>query len=376
MQQSIFDFLDSQSEESQEALSEEEQKEAQHEEERQRLLNHISSATVNTLRDKVAWILNHHPETRNSDIALQLKLWETFESHIYNGYSIKPDELYRLTRLTSIARERARIQNTYKLFIASSEIREKRGTLSEEEKEKALEDKPVGYPTLVVYMDESGKNASQLIVGSVWFLGGGYPIFTLNKKILDFMEEVGFTKEFHFSHMNRGDLTTYKEMITLFLEEAPTVSFKLVTVPTAGIQNKQVALQQLFYHLLIRGVETEDETGRAPLPRLLQVWKDSEEEGYDSLLTADLDDRLKRASVSRFDGELHIDEVRCADSHSNIFLQVADLFTASANRILNQPGTQYNHKDEFARFFLEGINVDASFEPNDQVSDMVVHISL
>jgi hypothetical protein len=371
MQPSLLDLIHDQTEQTQE-----EQKEAEVEEERKKLLNHISSGSVNTLRDRVAWILNHHPETRNSDIALQLKFWRTFEPHIYDGYSIKPDDFYRLTRSESITRERRRIQNVYKLFLASAEIRERRGTLAEEEKGRAVEDKPVGYPTLVVYMDESGKNARQLIVGSIWFLGGGYPIFALNKKILEFKERVDFSKEFHFSHMNRSDLAIYKEMITLFLEEAPTVSFKLVSVPAAGIQNKQVALQQLFYHVLVRGVETEDETGRASLPRSLQVWKDSEEEGYDSLLIADLDDRLKQTSASRFDGELHIDEIRCADSHENIFLQVTDLFTASANRILNQPGTQHNHKDEFARFFLKAINVDTSFEHNDQIGDMVIHISL
>ena len=57
-------------------------------------------------------------------------------------------------------------------------------------------------------------------------------------------------------------------------------------------------------------------------------------------------------------------------------MQIADLFTASANRLLNQPGSQYNHKDEFAEFFLEVTGVGKSFSPNEQVGDMVAHISL
>ena len=67
-----------------------------------------------------------------------LKFWETFEPNLYNAQFIKPHDLYHLTRLTSIARERARIQNTYKLFQASSKVRYHRGTLSEEEKEKRM----------------------------------------------------------------------------------------------------------------------------------------------------------------------------------------------------------------------------------------------
>lgn len=374
MQSSIFDLLP---ESHQENHSEEENRnEAKREEEIQQLLNKLSSATVNTLRDKVAWILNHHPETRDSDISLLIKFWETFESDKYNGQFITPDDLYRLTSLTSITRERARIQNAYKLFLASSEVRQMRGTLSEEEKEKAVEDKPVGYPSLVVYMDESGKNADQLIVGSLWFLEAGKPIYLIHKKISDFKKEIGFNKEFHFSEMSQKELPIYQEMATLFLKESPAISFKIASLPTIGIHDKQGAMNRLFYHLIVRGIENENETGRATLPRTLQIWKDSEEEGSDRLLIADLDDRLKQASSTRFNNNLLVNLVRCADSSHNLFLQVADLLSASANRILNQSSLSRNHKTEFAEFFLELIGVDKSFLPNDHIGDKVIHISL
>jgi hypothetical protein len=345
-------------------------------EERNKLINHISSSTVNTLRDRVAWVLNHHPETRDSDIALQIKFWETFEKDRYNGRTITADDLYKLTRLTVITRERARIQNTYKLFVPSSDVRQKRGLLSEEERDKAVEDKPKSYPTLVVYMDESGKNESQLIVGSMWLLGGGYPVLESSQKLTKYKNFSRYDKEFHFSTMSRNDLPIYKEFVKLFLQEAPAFSFKIASVPTIGISNKTDALHQLFYQLLLRGVIDEHEKGRAILPRLLQVWKDAEEEGADKLLVADLEDKLKQAAVSRLKSELYLDEIRCINSSHDHFMQIADLFTASANRILNQPNSQQNHKDEFAEFFLEATGVGKNFSPNEQIGDMVAHISL
>jgi len=374
MQSSLFDPIGENPQENQ--SDEEKLKEAKREEEIQQLLNNLSSATVNTLRDKVAWILNQNPKARDSDVTLMLYFWETFESNIYNGRSINPDDLYRLTRMTSIVRERARIQNAYKLFQASSEVRQRRGTLSEEEKEKAVEDKPIGYPSLTVYMDESGKNADQLIVGSVWFLGVGKSLFDIHKRITDFKKEIDFAKEFHFAKMSRDDLPIYQRMIEIFLQEAPTYSFKVISVPARGIQNKQEALKQLFYHLIVKGIENENHTGRAVLPRSLQVWKDSEEEGADRLLIADLDDKLKQASSTLFNNELYLNFVRCADSEHNLFLQVADLFTASANRILNESGVARNHKTEFAEFFLDSVGIDKSFSPNEKLGDIVVHISL
>ena len=374
MQTSLFDPIE---DNPQENLSEEEKlKEAKREEEIQELLNNLSSATVNTLRDKVAWVLNQNPEARDSDITLMLRYWETFESNVYNGQHINPNDLYRLTRLTSISRERARIQNVYKLFQASSEVRQHRGTLSEDEKEKAVEDKPIGYPSVTVYMDESGKNAAQLIVGSVWFLEIGKPLFDILRRIMDFKKEMNFTKEFHFAKMSRDDLPIYKRMLEIFLHEAPTYSFKVISVPARGIQNKQEALRQLFYHLIIKGIENENETGRAVLPRSLQVWKDAEEEGADRLLIADLDDKLKQASPTLFNNKLYLNFVRCADSEHNLFLQIADLFSASANRILNESGVAKNHKTDFAEFFLDSVGIDKTFSPNEKLGDHVAHISL
>lgn len=376
MQESLFSFQNDIPDEDQELTPEELEKEAQLEKERQLLLENISSSTTNTLRDKVAWVLNHFPETRDSDITLQLKFWETFEGDKYNGRYINPDDLYQLTRLNSITRERARIQNVYKLFVASTEVRQKRGTLSDEEKEKAIEDKPEGIPTLIVYMDESGKTDKQLIVGSLWFLGGGIPILDVHRKLLRFKKDFNFNKEFHFSSMSRNDLQIYIEMIKLFISEASSISFKIASVPTAGIRNKQDALQQMFYQLLFRGVIHENDTGRSLLPRLLQVWKDSEEEGWDRLLIATLDDQLKQAATGHFNNELYIDEIRCVDSESNIFMQIADLFTASANRVLNHPGASYNYKDEFAEFMLEITGVGKTFSQNEFVGDMAAYISL
>jgi hypothetical protein len=112
------------------------------------------------------------------------------------------------------------------------------------------------------------------------------------------------------------------------------------------------------------------------LPRSLQIWKDAEEEGADRLLVADLDDKLKQASPTLFDNKLHIGLVRFADSEHNLFLQITDLFSASANRILNESGIARNHKTEFAEFFLDAVGVDRNFSPNDRIGDTVAHISL
>ena len=64
----------------------------------------VATAKFDTIQERVAWVLNHFPDTRNSDIALQLKYWERFEPDLYDGRAVEPKDMFKLTRLTSLQR--------------------------------------------------------------------------------------------------------------------------------------------------------------------------------------------------------------------------------------------------------------------------------
>ena len=50
-----------------------EKRERRIEQEKQDLLARVGSSNLSTMRHRVAWLLNHFPRSRNSDIALQIK---------------------------------------------------------------------------------------------------------------------------------------------------------------------------------------------------------------------------------------------------------------------------------------------------------------
>ena len=85
--QTLWDYQEEQEKEKTAKKSKKEKldKEKVIEKEREEVLENLSSFTTDTIRDKTAWILNHFPSARDSDITLQLRYWETFESDIYNG---------------------------------------------------------------------------------------------------------------------------------------------------------------------------------------------------------------------------------------------------------------------------------------------------
>jgi len=368
---SFWDYQKENNSKSEDSLDSIDKKKEKTEEKQQKILNKVSAFSVETILHKVAWVLNRYPQSRDSDITLLLKFWEEFEPE-YNRTAINPDDLYKFTRLTTLTRARAKLQNEYKLFLASPDVRGKRGTLSEEEKQKLIESKPI-YPITTVFMDDSGKNADFLIVGSVWFIADYQDVYRAVRQI---RKEANFIKEFHFKELNRDELPIYKAVIDVFREYANNVSFKLITIPRSGLKKSNNMFSDLYYHLIIKGIEHDNQTGRAPLPRKLQVWIDSQEAGLDRMMVANLDDRLKLASTSRFDSKLLIDSIYVVDSKKSFIVQIADLFTGSVNRIHNRSGTTNNHKDELAEYFLSTLEIDFGLPENDKIDDFSVHIAL
>src|SRR4051812_31634001 len=89
-------------------------KEEKSEKEKTLLLADVVSGRIDTLTKRVAFLLNMYPKTRDSDVVLQIQYWKIFEGHIFQG-SVNEDVYPQLTKLTSIQRSRAKIQNDYHL---------------------------------------------------------------------------------------------------------------------------------------------------------------------------------------------------------------------------------------------------------------------
>lgn len=344
------------------------------ENEKRQILEDIANAKVDTLQQKIAWTLNHYTEARNSDITCQLKFWTIFEKEHYDPATFTPQDLYKLTKLTSIARARAKIQNVHNLFLAKPEIRKRRGKLAEQEKQKALEDTP-SYPVYAVYADESGKTGEHLIVGSMWILNG-IETFHLIRKIEEWRKKQDFHRELHFKKITKSNLPLYLEVLGIVKERSSAISFKSLSVERKGIKNIHDGLTQLYLNLLIRGVEHENSSGRAPLPRSIQLWKDSEQPGSDKLMLEDIKNRIREVAKTIFNKQLYADEFIAVDSKTLVLIQLADLFTSSINRTLNATGDRTSAKDDFARVMLSTFGMTKKEKQISNIGDCAYHFGL
>jgi Protein of unknown function (DUF3800) len=317
---------------------------------RQQVLNDAVSGRIDDDRGKVAFLLNNSIEARNSDKELVWLYWKTFDKEVFNGVSITEEVFKSLTPPASIIRQRAKIQNEYKLFEPNDKVKRQRGVLEEEKKNQVIEDKPVRYPFYTVYMDETGKNQPYLSIGSLWLNDPSETMFS-SFKLKEWIKQRNVESEFHFKELKGHKLELYKAFFLEFLTLFPSAGFKVIVINRSGLPNN--AITDLTFHLLNDGIKHENESGRAPLPRELQVYLDNEELGSDQLKIANIKERLATQKVEG----LKVGHIEAIDSEGNIYLQVVDLFIASVNRIINTPDGS-SHKDELANYILNLLNFD------------------
>lgn len=342
---------------------EEEIDEAKEEERRKKavaLWQAVQSGEVKNVSQKVASILNRFDETRNSDVALMLRYWEIFEGH--SGSSVTHKKLFEYERLTTIARARAKIQNEFKLFLPTdNKIRQKRRDLAKIESEFQIATKPE-LPSISIYADETGKTDDYLIVGGFWILDPGRE-GKLKVHLMDWLHEAKekystLPKEFHFTKLKNdgSDIEVYKAFFDKIIGSGDMISFKAIGVNKRklGRDLQKGLLEELFYQLLRMGINHEVETGRISFPKQISYIKDKE--GNESRFHIEqISQKISDSLKANYEDNLKLNSYVPMESELERFLQVADLFSASINRIYNyQPkNPNRNAKDILAEYILQ-----------------------
>lgn len=330
----------------------EDRKRAIREKEVKQILAALATGTFHaTQRDRVAFLLKNYPDTRDSDMTLTLRYWREFQPDLYTEDAIRPHLLFKLERLTTIARLRAKIQNEYGLFLASEEVQHKRRQKEAEVKESMLSDR--APPRVIhIFADETGKNGDVLILGSVWFLNISR-IASLQSAVGDLCVRKGIEKkEFHFQECNESNLDLYKLFVDLAVERLEYVVFKAVITRRKGLQRTvEQAINSMIRQLIIQGYEQEVASARVTAPRMLDFTMD--EGGLDPIARAELPETTSRVLQERFGDGNVVGQVTEANSKGSAAIQLADIFCGALNRRFNGSGSGRKAKDKLSDYVFE-----------------------
>lgn len=133
-------------------------------EKRDQLLADIANSHLATREQRVARILERYPETRDSDTALCLRYWRTFQADVIERWQpLELDILFDLDRIETLGRARRFIQNDLRLFQSTEGTRKARGAMQHELHEYVVAHQAL--PEIRFYLDETGNEGDKTYTG-------------------------------------------------------------------------------------------------------------------------------------------------------------------------------------------------------------------
>lgn len=298
--------------------------------ERERLLAAIGHSELASVEIRVGYILSRFPETRDSDVALALRYWSTFEATVIEAWDHQDlTVLFDLQAMSTLARARAHIQNDLSLFVGSEYLKkmraERQATISE-----YLAAHRATAPEILFYLDETGDNG-KLYIGVAGVCLMNYRQYEKHAAaIRQWREQQQWVETIHFAEIN--DARGQQRAVALLTElnrRKTGLLFVGYTLPSRGQMHQ--ALASLFLQLILDSLRHMRETGCLTEPRMLTVIKEAEP-GFDGLYLQQVKENLQDQLLKEFPEHVALREVKAVSKGREVFLECADLVAGGMQR--------------------------------------------
>lgn len=338
---------------------------------RENLLNRVLSGSNASLIERVAHILNHYPKARDSDVALSIKFVEVFHPECVDlDGKFRLTDLYNIPKFYDMQRYRAKIQNEYKLFLSSPDVRRFRKEKQTERADEFIRSLGDTDP-VTIFIDESGKGEDLLIVGGLWiYRMDNY--FRIINSFKDWRNLSNIHSEMHFSSItgNNG-IDNFRSFFENLIFNGEYCSLIALVIKNKGLDNetKRYNLQEAYKEIVISGIQSEINHKRVNNICNISITKDITDENNEVMLL-EMKRKIRRDLSEMFNKQVIVDRINSVNSKENDLIQVVDLFTGILNRWINHgmPSSSGNRKEKLS--YEIGNLLGLSFDSNGKLKSI------
>ncbi|CAG0984242.1 hypothetical protein PHYC_01936 [Phycisphaerales bacterium] len=305
----------------------------------------LSSSPFARTEDKVAWLLQRFPETRESDTWLAIRFWDHFNSSQLEDWDRKDlTILFDLEHFETLSRIRRHLQNTLSLFAASLETQRRRG-IGQSLFDDFLAAHRAGDDEVRFYIDETraGPHSNFFGIGGIC-VANWRQWEKHHHGIVSGRKEMSWQETIRFADIqdnNDEALRRYERLLSLVGQRKGGLLFVGYSLPMHGSSDR--LLVSLFVSLINDALDRLRQQGCIRKPSRLVVCKEAEE-GWDNLHLAILRDELTHLVPARSGGLVHLKEVIALPKGREPMLEVADLIAGAMQRRATRKGTGYKDR--------------------------------
>jgi len=334
-------------------------------ERRQRFLADIANSPLATREQRVAYILQRFPETRDSDTALCLRYWRKFQPEIMLRWDpLELEILYELDRIETLGRVRRTIQNDLRLFRGLEAVRTAREAMQKELHEYLAAHRS-SLPEVRFYLDETGNEGGKAYTGVAGVCVMNWKQFEKHHAVLaQWRSSQGWVEPIHFSEAGEDKLPRAVSLLEQLESRRSGLLFVGYSLSSQG--RTHADMFALFIQLVIDSLAYLKRCGCLTEPRRIRVIKEADP-GFDKLYLPKMTRQLGEAVAIEFPDELTVLPIEPITKGRNVLLECADLIAGGMQRRALFKGR--NPKDRLAEAV---INV-TGFEDNDEPGMLFKH---
>lgn len=311
---------------------------------RMALLAGIARSELATQEQKVARILQRYPETRDSDIALCLRYWRTFQADVIERWN--PPELEilcELDKVMSLVRSRQIIQNNLRLFRSMEDTRKAREAMQRELHEYLAAHRDT-LPEIRFYLDETGNEGDKNYTGVAGVCVINWKQYEKHHAALtQWRERQGWAETIHFAETGADKVDRAVSVLQQLAQRRSGVLFLGYSISSRGRTHE--AMFSLFIQLVMDSLKLLQQHGCLGENQNVRVIKEADP-GFDTMYLDTMTKSLSEAIALEFPGLLAVSPVEAVTKGRTVLMECADLIAGGMQR--RALGKGRNPKDKLA----------------------------
>lgn len=313
-------------------------------ERRQKLLVDIAGSNLSKAEQRVAYLLQRFPETRDSDTALCIRYWKMFQADVLERWRpLELEVLFELDRIETIGRMRRMIQNDLRLFRGIEDTRRAREAMQAEFHEYLAAHRD-SLPEVRFYLDETGNEGDKTYTGIAGVCVLNWKQFEKHSAAMElWRSKQGWPETIHFSETGAEKVERAVALLHELRRRRSGVLFLGYSLASRGRTRED--LFSLLIQLVVDSLRYLRECGSLPESRVVRVIKEADS-GFDALFLDKMTRRLGEAVAIEFPGQLSVLPVEAVTKGRTVLLECADLIAGGMQR--RALGKGRNPKDRLA----------------------------
>lgn len=320
----------------------------EHAERRMKMLADVANSFLANREQRIAYVLQRFPETRDSDTALCIRYWKMFQADVLERWQpLELEVLFELDRIETIGRVRRMIQNELRLFRGIEDTRRAREAIQQEFHEYIAAHRDT-LPEVRFYLDETGNEGDKTYTGVAGICVINWKQYEKHHAALEqWRAKQGWPGTIHFSETGADKAERAVALLQQLHARRSGVLFLGYSLASRGRTHED--LFSLFIQLVVDSLRHLRDCGCLSENRSVRVVKEADT-GFDNLFLEKMTKRLGEAVALEFPGQLAVAPVEAVTKGRHVLLECADLIAGGMQR--RALGKGRNPKDRLAEAII------------------------